>query len=92
MVLPKPPIKNMTDFVVFCFVSVVTSILLLVGVALAILAFTDPDRDTSQSIGILADIMTTLIGALVGFIAGKGSGRSEVHEEQAEERQRRGPE
>ena len=86
MPLPKPPINNMTDFVVFCFVSIVTLTLISTAVALIVLTFINPDRDTNQIVGILADVMTTLIGALVGFIAGKGSGKAEAHEEQAEER------
>jgi len=78
----------MTDFVVFCFVSIVVVVLLLSAVGLFVLTFADPGRDTSQIVGILADIMTTLIGALVGFIAGKGSGRAEVHDEQLAEAHR----
>lgn len=79
--IPKPPIINMTDFVVFAFVSIVAILLIVSGLTLAILAFTNPDRDTSSSIGALADIVTTLIGALVGFMAGKGTGRQEMHDE-----------
>lgn len=79
--LPKPPIRTMTDFVVFCFVSIVALLLLVAGVGVSILAFTNPDRDTSTTVSALADIVTTLIGALVGFIAGKGSGRQEVQDE-----------
>ena len=79
--IPRPPVNNMTDFVVFCFVSIVTITLILTAVSLVVFAFVDPNRDTSQIVGILADVMTTLIGALVGFIAGKGSGKAEVHDE-----------
>lgn len=86
MSLPKPPINTMTDFVVFCFVSIVTAVLLASAVGLIIASFVDPDGDRSQTVNSLTDILTTLIGALIGFIAGKGQGRSEVHEEQAEQR------
>ena len=86
MALPKPPINTMTDFVVFCFVSIVALLLFLSAGVVAVLAFTDPDGDRSQITGQLADILTTLIGALIGFIAGKGQGRSEVHDEHATER------
>jgi hypothetical protein len=79
--VPKPPIGTMTDFVVFAFVSIVAILLLVAGIGVGVLAFTDPDRDTSQTVNALADIVTTMIGALIGFIAGKGSGRSEVHDE-----------
>jgi len=77
MVLPKPPIKTITDFVVFCFVTVVIIGLLISFITIASISiFTD--RDVSQAFAAMSDIMTTLIGALVGFIAGKGS-----HEDQS---------
>jgi hypothetical protein len=80
--LPKPPINTMTDFVVFCFVSIVVIILLVATVGLFVNTLTDPEGDRSALTNALSDIVTTLIGALVGFIAGKGSGKSEAHEEQ----------
>jgi len=86
MVLPKPPVKTMTDFVVFCFVSIVTLILMATAGVLFVASFVDPDGDRSMVTNQMADILTTLIGALIGFIAGKGQGRSEVHDEQAEHR------
>jgi hypothetical protein len=74
----------MTDFVVFCFVSIVVVLLFLSAATIAIISVTDPGRDQSAVVNAISDIITTLIGALVGFIAGKGSGRAEVHDEQAE--------
>jgi hypothetical protein len=91
MDLPKPPISTMTDFVVFCFVSIVTTILLASAAGLFVAAIVDPDGDRSVVVNQLTDILTTLIGALIGFIAGKGQGRSEVHEEQAEQRRQDKP-
>jgi len=85
MALPKPPINSMTDFVVFCFVSIVVIILSTTVIGLLVLAIVQPDVDRSKLVGSLVDIMTTIIGALIGFIAGKGQGRSEVHDEQAED-------
>ena len=85
MVLPKPPIKTMTDFVVFCFVTVVSVFLIGTGTTLLVFAFLNPKQDFSQVLNVLFDIMTTLIGSLIGFIAGKGQGRSEVREEQVEQ-------
>jgi len=88
MPLPKPPIANMSDFVVFAFVSIVTIILLTATVGLFIDAIIDPDGDRSSLISALADICTTLIGALVGFIAGKGQGHAEAQERQDAKDQR----
>lgn len=85
MALPKPPVKNMTDFVVFCFVSIVFITLLTSVVALFIDVLVNPDHDRSALINVISDTMTTLIGALIGFVAGKGTGRAEVHEEHAEQ-------
>ncbi|HEY9377371.1 MAG TPA: hypothetical protein VIQ02_09780 [Jiangellaceae bacterium] len=81
MALPKPPVTNMTDFVVFCFVTIVAFILIGAMLSVMILEIRDPDTDTSSITAALADITTTLIGALVGFIAGKGAGKAEVHDE-----------
>lgn len=86
MALPKPPINSMTDFVVFCFVTVVSLTLLASVAALIVWIIVDPGGDRSALTNSLTDILTTIIGALIGFIAGKGQGRSEVHEEQAEQR------
>lgn len=80
MPLPVPPIKTMTDFVVFAFVTIV--VLMLMGTLATVIVLTvTTERDLSQIQGTLSDIVNTLIGALVGFIAGKGQGRSEVHDE-----------
>ncbi len=77
---PRPPINNMTDFVVFSFVSIV--VVMLVGgvTAFIVLSFKDPDRDMSRGIAIFSDITTSLISALVGFLAGKGSGAADAKE------------
>jgi hypothetical protein len=88
MIAPKPPIKNMTDFVVFCFVSIVAIILVTAVFGVLLDAVLRPNNDRSTVVNALADITTTLIGALVGFIAGKGSGHAEAREEQqAEQRE-----
>lgn len=84
--IPKPPVKNMTDFVVFCFVTIVAIILITGVFGVMIDAVIRPDHDRSAVVNALADITTTLIGALVGFIAGKGSGHAEAREEQQAER------
>jgi uncharacterized membrane protein YeaQ/YmgE (transglycosylase-associated protein family) len=90
---PTPPIKNMTDFVVFCFVSIVAIILVGAVIGLFVDAVMDPDGDRSSLLNALSDITTTLIGALIGFIAGKGTGHAEAQEEQqkrtAEEEKKR---
>jgi hypothetical protein len=82
--LPQPPVKNMTEFVVFCFVSIVALILTLTTVFTLVLQAMNPDRDYSATTGTLTDILTTIIGALIGFIAGKGSGRAEMFDEARE--------
>jgi UPF0716 family protein affecting phage T7 exclusion len=88
--LPKPPIRSMTDFVVFAFVSIVTFILFSAVLGILLTTIISPDRDNSQTIGILADVTTSLISALVGFLAGKGTGHQEAAEEQrAREREAR---
>lgn len=84
MALPKPPINTMTDFVVFAFVSIVVTILLMATVGVFISSIVDPEGDRSSLINALADICTTLIGALVGFIAGKGQGHAEAREAEDE--------
>lgn len=84
--LPRPPINNMTEFVVFCFVTVVVLMLIGTTAALVALAIIDPEGDRGALVNILTDTMNTIIGALIGFVAGKGQGRSEVHDEQAQER------
>jgi hypothetical protein len=89
MPLPKPPVQNMTDFVVFCFVTIVTIVLVTAVVGLFIDAILDPEGDRSSLISALADITTTLIGALVGFIAGKGQGHVEARAAQDEREERR---
>lgn len=82
--LPRPPIKTMTDFVVFAFVTIVVVVLLVAAVASTAIAVLDSERDLSALATTIGDILTTIIGALVGFLAGKGQGRSEVHDELAE--------
>lgn len=84
MALPQPPIKNMTEFVVFTFVSIVAVMLLFTTIGVAIVSTLNPDRDYSSITSSLTDILTTIIGALIGYIAGKGSGRAEVHDEARE--------
>jgi hypothetical protein len=85
---PRPPVKNMTDFVVFAFVTIV-AIMLIGGVtAFIILALIDPDRDMSRGVGIFADITTSLISALVGFLAGKGQGAQDAHDREMERLER----
>jgi len=88
--LPKPPIKNMTDFIVFAFVSIVAFVILAATVGLFIDMIVDPEGDRSSLVNAIADIVTTLVGALVGFLAGKGQGHVEAREAQdaAEERRR----
>lgn len=86
MPLPKPPVSNMTDFVVFCFVSIVAFILCAATLGVFADAILDPKGDRSGLIGALADICTTLIGALVGFVAGKGAGATEARESEDERR------
>jgi hypothetical protein len=84
MGLPKPPIKNMMDFVVFCFISIVVIVLLLLTISLAIVVVFFPDRDISRYAQVLSNVMTTLIGALLGFFARKGfdnSGKEKESEE-----------
>jgi len=79
MPLPRPPVRNMTDFVVFCFVFIVTTGLLISFLTIAGMAiFTD--KDLAQAFGAMSDILTTLIGSLVGFIAGKSAAREEDRE------------
>ena len=87
--LPRPPIKNMTDFVVFAFVAIVSFVLISASVTLVINAVMRPDEDQSQGVAIMADVTTSLISALVGFLAGKGQGRSEAEERQQEQELRK---
>jgi len=84
MPLPKPPIKNMTDFVVFCFITIVAIILVTAVAGVFISAVLNPEGDRSALVSALGDITTTLIGALVGFIAGKGQGHAEAREQEDE--------
>lgn len=84
MALPQPPIKNMTEFVVFVFVTIVGLLLTFTAVITSIVALLNPERDYSTIQNTIFDILTTIIGALIGFIAGKGAGRAEVHDEHVE--------
>lgn len=85
MGLPKPPIKTMPDFIVFCFISVVVIILLLATTGIILIAIFDPERDQSTAIKVLGNVLTTLVGALLGYLARKGSERTEQEKESKDE-------
>lgn len=85
MPFPKPPIKTMTDFVVFCFVSVVIIIIVISTVSTAIIVIFYPDRDVSTAVQILSSILTTLLGALFGFMGGRGYNKVEHKEKESKE-------
>lgn len=86
---PKPPVNNMTDFVVFCFISIVTFVLVSAVLGMLLSVIFNPEGDRATIIAILADITTSLISALVGFIAGKGQGHAEAAEERRVEEKER---
>lgn len=50
--------------------TVCLSVLLSLG-TITVVKIINPDADTSQAAGIIADIINTLIGLLAGFMAGK---------------------
>ena len=85
MAFPRPPVKSMTDFIVFAFVSIVVFILAAAAGSLLFSAIFRPEEDTSQLVTILADVTTSLIAALVGFLAGKGQGRTDAEDAQKEQ-------
>ena len=87
MPLPRPPINNMADFIVFVFVTIVAFILISATLGLLLDVIFDPEGDRSAVIGILSDITTSLISALVGYLAGKGQGRQDAQEEEARRQQ-----
>lgn len=86
--IPKPPIQSMTDFVVFCFVTIVAIILVTAVVGVVVDGVVNPDSDQATIVNALSDITTTLIGALIGFIAGKGSGKAEAQDEERDRKDR----
>ena len=91
--LPRPPVTNMTDFVVFAFVSIVALILLTVGIGSVVWVFVSPQADISSILVALADIVTAMISALVGFLAGRGQGRAEASQQELDQmRTKRDPE
>jgi heme/copper-type cytochrome/quinol oxidase subunit 3 len=85
MQLPKPPIKTMTDFIIFCFVSIVMIVILISGVTVAIIAIFYPNRDISAAIQILGNILTTLLGVVFGFIGGRAYSKVENKEKKSED-------
>jgi membrane protein YqaA with SNARE-associated domain len=76
----------MTEFVVFCFVSIIVVVFTGATVALFVLLFVNPNGDYSTLTNAMTDVMNTLIGALIGFIAGKGQGKADAQEEQEKRR------
>jgi hypothetical protein len=78
----------MTEFVIFCFVSIVVFSLGLSVIGLFIFEIINPDEDRSVVIGTLSDIINTIIGALIGYLAGKGQGKAEAQDEIRESQER----
>lgn len=79
--IPRPPpAKTMADFVVTVFALVVGTSLMLAVVGTGLIAIIRPDQKIAGMIAILADVLTTLIGALIGYLAGRGSHDTEVLE------------
>jgi hypothetical protein len=82
--IPRPPKpKNTVEFIVEVFIIIVTSFLMGSIITVFLLIAFRPETDVGPLINVLADIMTTLIGALIGYMAGKGSSRIDVEEEVA---------
>jgi hypothetical protein len=77
MPFPKPPIKTMTDFILFCFISIVMIVILISGITVGIIAIFYPNRDISAAIEILGNILSTLLGVVFGFIGGRAYGKVE---------------
>ena len=80
----RPPIRNMTDYVVWAFVVIVAVILLVTAIGSIVWVFISPTADISGVLKALADIVSAIISALIGFMAGRGTGREETHREYRE--------
>lgn len=74
--IPRPPPpKTMGDFVVTVFALVVGTSLMIAVIGTGLVAIIRPEQKIAGMIAILADVLTTLIGALIGYLAGRGGNR-----------------
>lgn len=59
------------DLLILMIAGTVCFAVLATGALLGILALTQPERDTTPAVSVIADVINTLIGLLAGFMAGR---------------------
>ena len=63
------------DLLVLMFAGTICFMVIGSGVAVVFVRVTNPTSDVSQSVGVIADIINTMLGLTAGFVAG----RTEAH-------------
>lgn len=71
--------RSTTDIVVVIFTLMVSISVILLTVGLIIAKMTKPSLDIRGASELLANVVTTVVGALVGFIGGRAAGRAEAN-------------
>jgi hypothetical protein len=63
--------RSTNDLLILLVAGTVCFTVLATGAAIFLVELVHPESDTSQVVGILSDIVNTLIGLLAGFLAGR---------------------
>jgi hypothetical protein len=76
--------RSTTDLLIIMIAGTICFSVLAAGATVGIIEITNPTVDTSQAVGMIADVINTLIGLLAGFLAGRTQAHMTIEQDRIE--------